>query len=288
MTVAVMGIVNITPDSFSDGGRYRAPSAAIARAHELIAAGATIIDIGGESTRPGSTRIDAATEIARIKPVVEELVDSPARISIDTLHARTAAEMLDLGVTIINDVSGGLADPAMYATVGRYPNAHYIMGHWRATPATMTDHANYRNVVAEVAHELAGRVHLAWAASLRNIVLDPGIGFAKNAEHNWQLLRHLPTLRARVATAVGASVTDAGQGLDVGPLPVMLGVSRKRFLAAHACPFSDDPRDRDLATAVISAHLACLRPWALRVHNVGATVAALDIAHKLNCAGRHG
>lgn len=286
MSVAVMGIINVTPDSFSDGGANYAPADAIRRAHQLVAEGATILDIGGESTRPGSKRIDADAEIGRIMPVIRELVDLPVRLSVDTLHAKTAAAVLDVGVHIINDVSGGLFDPHMLPTLANYPDATYVLGHWRATPATMNAHATYHDVLGEVSEEMARQVGAARALGVRNIVLDPGIGFAKNADHNWQLLQQLGELRSEVGAQVGITGLDPSEPLCTAPLPVMVGVSRKRFLA----PFSgdDDAASRDLATAVISAQLASKRPWAVRVHNVAASVAALQIAAYLTGDSNHG
>lgn len=286
MSVAVMGIVNVTPDSFSDGGRYDEANAAIRHAHELIEAGATIIDIGGESTRPGSKRIDSETEIARIAPVVSALAKTAVRISVDTLHAHTAQVMLDAGAHIINDVSGGLFDPQMFPTLARYRAAHYVLGHWRATPETMNAHANYHDVVGEVSAEMAKQVRAARLAGVQQIVLDPGIGFAKNGEHNWQLLTHLGELRSQVGTQAGITGLDPNDQLCTAPLPVMVGVSRKRFLAAFGN--DGDATSRDLATAVISAQLAARRPWALRVHNVAATHAALQIAKRLAGGENHG
>lgn len=286
MSVAVMGIINVTPDSFSDGGENYAPPDAITRAHQLIDEGATILDIGGESTRPGSNRIDADTEIARITPVVKALADTTARLSVDTLHAKTAAVMLDLGVHIINDVSGGLFDSQMFSTLAHHPHAHYVLGHWRATPETMNAHANYHDVLAEVSAEMARQVAAARACGVHNIVLDPGIGFAKNAEHNWQLLTKLGELRSQVGAQAGITDLDPNEQLSAAPLPVMVGVSRKRFLARFSR--DEDAASRDLATALISAQLASQRPWALRVHNVAASVAALQIAECFSGGDQHG
>ncbi|MEZ5297599.1 MAG: dihydropteroate synthase [Ilumatobacteraceae bacterium] len=250
----VMGVVNVTPDSFSDGGRYFGIDAAIGRAHDLVRDGADIVDVGGESTRPGATRLDPAEELARIEPVVRALAADGIAVSIDTMNASTAAAAAAAGALIVNDVSGGLADPAMLPTVADL-GMPYICMHWRGHAERMNDLAVYDDVVEEVATELASRLEACSRAGVDVdwVVLDPGIGFAKEAHHNWALLRRLDHL--------------AGLGR-----PILIGASRKRFLGSLlADPVSDEPRptdDRDVATAAVSAIAARDGVWAVRVHDV--------------------
>ncbi len=265
----IMGIVNVTPNSFSDGGKFLAADAAISHARDLIAAGADIIDIGGESTRPGAHRVSADEEWERIGQVVAECAALGAAVSVDTLNASTASRALAAGATYINDVSGGLADPAMHAAIAAEPRGRYILGHWRGTPETMADLAHYRDVIGDVAREIADQLDQAVTAGVRDdqLFVDPGVGFAKNAEHNWRILAHLERF-----TALG--------------YPVMIGASRKRFLSDLVPHEADGPSERDLATAVLSALLAERGVWALRVHDVAATRVALEIAERLG-RGRH-
>ncbi|MGW6459375.1 dihydropteroate synthase [Streptomyces sp. NPDC055078] len=253
-----MGVLNVTPDSFSDGGRYRTVSEAIAHGEALAEAGAGIIDVGGESTRPGARPVTAREERSRVLAVVEGLATAGVTVSIDTVHASTAAAAAAAGAAFVNDVSGGLADPAMAATVAR-TGLTYVIGHWRGTPRTMNDHAVYRDPVVEVSGELAERVASALAAGVRRdrIVLDPGLGFAKLPVHNWQLLGQLGRLQ------------------DLG-YPVMVGASRKRFLA-DLLPGDSLMGDRDLPTAVLSVLAAQYRVWAVRVHQVEMTRVALSV-----------
>lgn len=247
----VVGILNVTPDSFSDGGRWAAPAEAIAHGLALAAQGADLVDVGGESTRPGSHRVTAEDERARVVPVVRALAAEGLVVSVDTTRADVAAAALDAGATWINDVSGGLADPAMLATVaGR--DAGYVAMHWRGHATEMADRAVYGDVVAEVCAELAGRRDAALAAGIDpgRLVLDPGLGFAKTAEHNWELLRHPEALEA------------LGQ-------PLLLGASRKRFLAAVADGLDErPPADRDVATAALTVLAAQRRWWGVRTHEV--------------------
>lgn len=256
----VMGIVNVTPDSFSDGGKWASASAAIAHAHELAAQGATILDIGGESTRPGATPLAPAEEWERIEPVVRALAGEGFTLSIDTYHSETAQRAVDAGAKIINDVTGGLADPRMFEVVGRL-GVPYILQHMRGTPDTMSSLAEYNDVAAEVFAELEARCALAIQAGVSpsNIILDPGFGFAKNGVQNWQL-----------AVACRQLNEDS-------PYAWMVGVSRKRFLAE----FAEDAPGRDDATAALSMFFALEGAWAVRVHSVPASAAAVKVAQRL-------
>ncbi|KHK96550.1 dihydropteroate synthase [Microbacterium mangrovi] len=258
----IMGIVNVTPDSFSDGGRYFDPAAAVRHGHRLIADGAGILDVGGESTRPGADRVGPAEEQRRVIPVIEELAASGALVSIDTMHAETAAAAVAAGARIVNDVSGGLADPGMLAAVAA-SGADYAIGHWRGHSADMYAHADYDDPATEVAVELGERMRAAEDAGIpaSRIILDPGIGFGKRGDANWAVLRGLGQLER-----LGARV--------------LVGTSRKRFLAETLEPGGDpvDERRRDLATAVTSVLAAQTGAWAVRVHDVAATRDALRIA----------
>jgi dihydropteroate synthase len=257
----VMGIVNVTPDSFSDGGQWYETDVAIAHGRHLLAQGADIVDVGGESTRPGAAPVTTAEELARVLPVVEALAWEGAVVSVDTTNAATAEAVVDAGAAIVNDVSGGLADPAMATTMAR-TGAVYVLGHWRGSPETMNSLAVYDDVVAEVCTELTDRVSTLAEAGVRDeqIVLDPGLGFAKNAEHNWRLLAHLGDL--------------ASLGY-----PLVVGASRKRFLAGVVAPtVAAEPLARDQATAAVSALSAAAGAWAVRVHDVTGTIDAVRVA----------
>jgi dihydropteroate synthase len=251
----VFGVLNVTPDSFSDGGAWVDPDTALEHARTMVAAGADVIDVGGESTRPGAARIDATEEQTRVEPIVRALVNDGISVSLDTTRASTARLGLELGVTYINDVSGGLADPDMLATVAG-SDATYIAMHWRGESDVMDSLATYDNVTAEVVTELLARIDAAQAAGIDSsrLWLDPGIGFAKTAEQNWQVLREIDQL------------------VTLG-FPVLLGASRKKFLA----PFGSTPTERDEATAVISVLAADAGIRGVRVHNVASTVAALSV-----------
>ncbi|MCX7523059.1 dihydropteroate synthase [Microbacterium sp. STN6] len=253
-----MGVVNVTPDSFSDGGRYAQTDAAIAHALELVAEGADIIDVGGESTRPGAVRVGAAQEQRRVLPVVRELADRGIRVSVDTMHAETARAVATSGAAILNDVSGGLADPAMAAAVIE-SGLPFVVMHWRGQSITMNHQAVYADAAAEVRDELFARVDTLLGQGLEpgKLILDPGLGFAKNAEHNWRVLGHLDAF--------------VGHGF-----PVLVGASRKRFLGA-LLPADAPMAARDAPTAVVSALAARAGAWAVRVHNVAATRLALDV-----------
>ncbi|MEV6658627.1 dihydropteroate synthase [Nocardia fluminea] len=259
----VMGVVNVTADSFSDGGRYLDPELAIAHGVELFEAGADIVDVGGESTRPGADRVDPAAEAARVAPVIRGLVAAGVPTSVDTMRAEVAEAALEAGVSVVNDVSGGRADPNMVKVVAE-AGAPWILMHWRAGadyrhigPA---DH--YDDVVAEVRAELTAQVELAVAAGVNadRLILDPGLGFAKNAEHNWELLAALPELVA-------------------GGFPILIGASRKRFLGALLADESGPrpPDGRETATATLSALAATHGAWGVRVHDVRASLDAIAV-----------
>lgn len=261
----IWGVVNVTPDSFSDGGRHLDTAAAVAHGLFLRDAGATVIDVGGESTRPGAERIDPAVEQERVIPVVQALAAQGVEVSIDTLNATTAVAAVQAGARIVNDVSGGLADPEMMAAVAG-SGADYAIGHWRGPSADMYANADYRRVSRDVAGELRERVTAAAAAGIApaRIIVDPGIGFAKIAGQNWDVLRGLDDI-----TALGHRV--------------LIGTSRKRFLVEAlqraGAQIEVDEARRDLATAVTSALAVRAGVWAVRVHDVAGTRDALAIAH---------
>jgi dihydropteroate synthase len=259
----VMGVLNVTPDSFSDGGRYLDVDAALAHAHQMWTRGADVIDVGGESTRPGAARVDAQTEIDRVLPVVRALAADGLCLSVDTTRAAVAEAALDAGARIINDVSGGLADPNM-AKVAAATETPWILMHWRGHSKDMNQLAQYDDVVADVRAELSARVDAAVAAGVAagNIVLDPGLGFAKHAPQDWALLHALPTF------------------VDMG-FPVLVGASRKRFLGRLLADGEGTPRPpsgREDATAAISALAAAAGAWGVRVHAVGASLDAVTVA----------
>ncbi|MDQ0743961.1 dihydropteroate synthase [Clavibacter sp. B3I6] len=254
----VMGILNATPDSFSDGGRHLALEDALAHARRMLAAGADLVDVGGESTRPGAQRVDAAEELARVLPVVRELAAEGIAVSVDTMRAATAEACVAAGARIVNDVSGGLADPRMAAVVAG-AGVDYVAMHWRGHSDTMATRATYADAVGEVRHELRARIDALVAAGVdpARLVLDPGLGFAKHAAHDWQLLGSLD------------AVTDLGHR-------VLVGASRKRFLG-RLLPEGAPVEDRDVPTAVVSALAARAGAWAVRVHDVASTRAALAV-----------
>ncbi|GAA4080694.1 dihydropteroate synthase [Nocardioides kongjuensis] len=267
-TPLVMGVVNVTPDSFSDGGRYDDPERAIAHGRELLAEGADILDVGGESTRPGATRPLLAEELDRVVPVIEALAAQGATVSVDTMRAEVADRAVAAGARIVNDVSGGLADPAILDVVAR-TGVTYVAMHWRAHSDRMQQFAQYDDgVVAAVRAELAERVAAIRAAGVRDdrIVLDPGLGFAKLPEHNWELVRHLDELA------------------DLG-FPLLVGGSRKTFLGRLLEDAAGQPRpvgEREAAGVALSALLAAglggAPVWCLRVHDVRAHRDALAVA----------
>ncbi|CAB0617882.1 dihydropteroate synthase [Corynebacterium diphtheriae] len=261
---AVMGIVNVTEDSFSDGGRWLDIDAAIDHARELVAAGADIIDVGGESTRPGATRVDPDVERSRVIPVIRALSEEGIATSIDTMRASVAAAAANAGVKLINDVSGGLADRAMYSVMADTQLPVCLM-HWKTVrfgdAAGSADHGG--DVVADVHQTLDKLVTSALNAGVKedNITIDPGLGFAKTQEDNWALLRALPEFIA-------------------GPYPVLVGASRKRFLMAvrAARGLQSGPVDADPATAAVTAIAAHMGAWCVRVHEVAVSRDAVDVA----------
>ncbi|WP_109471195.1 dihydropteroate synthase [Ornithinimicrobium cavernae] len=266
-----MGVVNVTPDSFSDGGRWFEPAAAIEHGVLLLEQGADLLDIGGESTRPGAERPSVEEELDRVLPVVRELAGQGARISVDTMRSRVAAEALEAGAQLINDVSGGLADPQM-ATLAAASGAPFVAMHWRAHSDRMDREARYDDVVTDVISELEHRVAGLVAAGVEReaIILDPGFGFSKDADHNWQLLAGL------------AQVIDLGY-------PVLVGTSRKRFLGRLDPDAGLDveptpPASRDSATAATSLLAAQAGAWAVRVHDVPSTRDALAVWHRVRVA----
>jgi dihydropteroate synthase len=240
----VMGILNVTPDSFADGGRHNELEAAVARGLEMIAEGVDIIDIGGESTRPGADRVSEAEEIARTIPVITELAKHGVRISIDTMRASTAEAAIKAGASIINDVSGGLADPEMLQTAARL-QVPYIAMHWRGQSKDMNSKAIYGDVVSDVILELNERIEAALDAGIQkdNLIIDPGLGFAKDAEHNWAIIDSIDRF-----VALG--------------YPVLVGGSRKRFLGGER------PDEREQATIELTKRLGTTGVWAVRVHSV--------------------
>jgi dihydropteroate synthase len=258
-----MGVLNVTDDSFSDGGRYLDADQAVAHGLAMAAEGAGIVDVGGESTRPGATRIEPGLETSRVVPIVKELVAQGITVSIDTMHADVARAALQSGARIVNDVSGGRADPAMAPLLAE-AGVPWVLMHWRSVSSERPHHApHYRDVVAEVRAELLASVDDAVAAGVDpdNLVIDPGLGFAKTGQHNWALLRALPQL------------------VDTG-VPVLLGASRKQFLGTLLAGRDGSlrpPDGRETATAVISALAALHGAWGVRVHDVRASVDALKV-----------
>ena len=260
---AVLGILNVTPDSFSDGGRYLDHDHAVAHGVAMRDAGADLIDVGGESTRPGAGRIDPATERDRVLPVVRDLVADGVRVSVDTTRSEVASAAVEAGAVVVNDVSGGLGDPRMAAVVAE-SRVPWILMHWRGPSSEMQRLAEYDDVIGEVRQELVARADHAVMAGVdpERIVLDPGLGFAKNASHNWALLRRLDVL-----VALG--------------FPVLVGASRKRFLGellAGADGALRPPAGRDGATAAVSALAAAAGAWGVRVHDVESTMDAVAVS----------
>jgi dihydropteroate synthase len=254
----IMGILNVTPDSFSDGGRWNSVDDAIEHGALLHAEGADLIDVGGESTRPGAVRVSPDEEQQRVLPVVRELSDRGIRVSIDTLNSSTARAAAAAGASVVNDVSGGLADDEMFRTIASL-ETDYIVSHWRGHSDTMNELANYNEVVGDVRTEIQRRVAelIIWGVDENRIIVDPGLGFAKTSTHNWKLLGNLDRL--------------ASLGF-----PVLIGASRKRFLAG-LLPGDATVQERDPATAVISALAAQAGVWGVRVHDVESTKAALAV-----------
>jgi dihydropteroate synthase len=262
----VMGVVNVTPDSFSDGGEWFEPTAAIKHGRELLAEGADLLDVGGESTRPGAERPEPEEEIRRVLPVIEALAAEGALVSVDTMRAGVARLALDAGAVMINDVSGGQADPEMLALVAER-RTPYICMHWRGHSINMQNKAEYDDVVAEVIAELGLRLEAMREAGidLNRVALDPGLGFAKNADHNWEILRRL-----REFAVLGR--------------PLLIGASRKTFLGRLlADEQTGEPRPavrRDDASAAVSALAAAAGAWCVRAHAVAPSADAVRVARR--------
>ncbi|WP_431042969.1 dihydropteroate synthase [Streptomyces sp. P1-3] len=271
---AVMGVVNVTPDSFSDGGQWFDPELAVKHGLDLVAAGADLVDVGGESTRPGATRVDEAEELRRVVPVVRELAGAGAVVSVDTMRASVAERAVEAGATLVNDVSGGRADAAMVPVVAA-AGVPFVVMHWRGQSIDMNNRAVYADVVAEVLTELRESLDRAVEGGISpdRIVVDPGLGFAKNAEHDLALVAHLAELRA------------LGR-------PVLVAASRKRFLGKVLAGDGGSPppaRQRDAATAAISAIAAREGAWAVRVHEVAASADAVRVVRAIeDAAGASG
>ncbi|MEU5401216.1 dihydropteroate synthase [Streptomyces sp. NPDC005963] len=265
---AVMGVVNVTPDSFSDGGRWFDTTAAVKRGLDLVADGADLVDVGGESTRPGASRVDEEEELRRVVPVVRGLVAEGVTVSVDTMRARVAARAVAAGAILVNDVSGGLADPEMVPAVAA-AEVPFVVMHWRGFSHDMNSRALYGDVVAEVTTELRDRMAAVVDGGIDpdRIVIDPGLGFAKEAAHDLALVAHLR---------------------DLGSLgrPLLVAASRKRFLGHVLAKDGTPPRarERDAATAAVSAIAAHEGAWAVRVHEVRATADAVRVAHAVEAA----
>jgi dihydropteroate synthase len=258
----VMGILNITPDSFADGGRHNTFESALKRAHEMIAEGVDIIDVGGESTRPGAERVSPDEEINRVIPIITELKDLGVPTSVDTMRASTAQAAINAGVSYVNDVSGGLADADMAKLIARSSEVQYIAMHWRGHSANMQDAAIYKDVVKEVKDELEERSEALIKAGIdaERLILDPGLGFAKTAEHNWELLRNLDRL-----SFLG--------------FPLLIGASRKSFLGKL---LNDAlPDDRESASVAITTELARQGIWGVRTHSVKPHRDAIEVVGEL-------
>ncbi|RAY15365.1 dihydropteroate synthase [Actinomadura craniellae] len=265
-----MGVVNVTPDSFSDGGEWFDHDAAVRHGLELVAEGADIVDVGGESTRPGAQRVSLAEELRRVVPVIEALTAEGVPVSVDTMRAEVAEAALTAGARLVNDVSGGLADPQMPQVVGR-AGVPYVVMHWRGHSSDMQNRAHYDDVVREVSEELRKRVDSVVAEGVDPglLVLDPGLGFAKRPEHNWGLLRRMDEL-------VGLGV------------PVLIGASRKRFLGRLLAAPDGTPRsfaESDDATLAITALAATAGVWCVRVHRVRPNADAVRVVAAMEAAG---
>ena len=266
---AVLGILNVTPDSFSDGGAFVNPEAAVAHGLAMLADGADIVDVGGESTRPGAARVPADEELRRVIPVVRELAAAGALLSIDTMRAEVAQAALDSGAALVNDVSGGLADAAMAGLVA-HAGAPYVLMHWRGHSDSMQQRVQYHDVMADVVAELRSRLDtvLACGVDPEQIILDPGLGFAKTAAHNWTLLAHLDAL------------ATLGH-------PLLISASRKSFLGTLLAGPDGEQRtvdQRDDATTAISALAAMAGVWGIRVHQVRPAADAVRVATAITAA----
>ena len=258
----VLGILNVTPDSFADGGKFLEPAAAIIQGRKLITEGADIIDVGGESTRPGAERVSEEVELKRVIPVITELVKDGAVISVDTTRSEVAKAAIKAGATYVNDVSGGLADEKMAQLIAANPKVQYIVMHWRGESKDMQSKAIYKDVVKEVKDELDDRVSELIKAGVQaeQIILDPGIGFAKEAEHNWQILQNI-------------------ERFQLLGYPILVGASRKRFLGELINAKNAD--DREAASIALTAELARLNIWGVRTHSVKPHRDAIAVADRL-------
>ncbi|EXU62155.1 dihydropteroate synthase [Streptomyces sp. PRh5] len=266
---AVMGVVNVTPDSFSDGGKWFDTDLAVKHGLDLVAAGADLVDVGGESTRPGAARVDEAEELRRVIPVVRELAAAGAMISVDTMRAAVAERAVEAGARLVNDVSGGGADPAMVPMVAA-AGVPFVVMHWRGQSIDMNNRAVYADVVGEVVTELRTGLERAVAGGIdpERIVIDPGLGFAKDAGHDLALVAHLSALR------------ELGR-------PLLVAASRKRFLGRVLAGDGGSPppaRERDAATAAVTALAAREGAWAVRVHEVRASADAVRVARAIEAA----
>jgi len=261
----VMGVLNVTPDSFSDGGRFNETEIAISHALQMIEDGADIIDIGGESTRPGSERISVQAELDRVLPVIAGLVDSGIAISIDTMRAEVASAAIAAGACIVNDVSGGKSDPEMLRYVSTL-DTPYILMHWRGPSNIMNTLTDYKDVVADVTAEISEQVDVAIAAGIarERIAIDPGIGFAKTVDQNWPILKHLDVLE------------------ELG-LPILMGASRKKFLGELLAKdgVARESDERESATTAISTLMAVRGLWAVRVHDVKPSSDAVAVVDRI-------
>lgn len=258
----VMGILNITPDSFADGGKYLSKADAITQGRRLIAEGADIIDVGGESTRPGANRVSEEEELARVIPVITELVKDGAIISVDTMRSAVASAAIKAGALYVNDVSGGLADEKMAKLIANNPEIQYIVMHWRGHSKDMQKQAVYTDVVKEVMDELDERVSLLLKSGVlaEQIILDPGIGFAKESDHNWKILQNV-------------------ERLQLLGYPLLIGASRKRFLGELLN--ASDTDSREAATIALTTELARLKVWGVRTHTVKAHQDAISVIERL-------
>ncbi|MFE7129594.1 dihydropteroate synthase [Streptomyces sp. NPDC057638] len=265
---AVMGVVNVTPDSFSDGGRWFDTTAAVKRGLDLVADGADLVDVGGESTRPGASRVDEDEELRRVVPVVRGLAAEGVTVSVDTMRARVAEQAVEAGAVLVNDVSGGLADPAMIGVVAT-AGVPFVVMHWRGFSESMNSRAVYGDVVTEVIDELRARLDAVVDGGVdpECVVLDPGLGFAKEARHDLALVAHI-------------------RDFDALGRPLLVAASRKRFLGHVLAKDGTPPRarERDAATAAISAIAAHEGAWAVRVHEVRATADAVRVARAVGAA----
>ena len=258
----VLGILNVTPDSFADGGKFLDPADAITQGRRLIAEGADIIDVGGESTRPGADRVSEEEELKRVMPVITELVKDGAVISVDTTRSEVAKAAIAAGATYVNDVSGGLADEKMPPLIAANPKVQYIVMHWRGESKDMQSKAVYKDVVKEVKDELDQRVVELLKAGVQaeQIILDPGIGFAKEPEHNWKILQNI-------------------ERFQLLGYPILIGASRKRFLGELVN--AKDADNREAASIALTAQLARLEIWGVRTHSVKPHLDAIAVADRL-------